>query len=99
MTLSIKTPWVEWHYAECRDLNIVMLDVVVLSVVMLNVVAPKIWNHEVMCIPMLKLFHSFGYPSIEGGIVFNVKRANLLQYIEHYASIEDVYYRALIIDI
>ncbi len=37
MTLSI-TLYIEWHYAECRNLCIVMLNVVMLSVVMVNVV-------------------------------------------------------------
>jgi hypothetical protein len=46
MTLSIKTPWIESHYAECRyaeccDLFIVMLNVVLLSALMLNFVAPR----------------------------------------------------------
>jgi hypothetical protein len=39
MTLYIKC-----HYAECRDLCIVMLNVIMLSVVMLNVVAPHSCN-------------------------------------------------------
>ncbi len=51
MTLSITTPYIEWHYAEsqyaqCHYLFIVMLNVTLLNVtmlsdIMLNVVAPK----------------------------------------------------------
>ncbi len=37
MTLS-RTLYIECHYAECRDLCIVMLNVVMLNVVMLSVV-------------------------------------------------------------
>jgi hypothetical protein len=45
MTLS-RTLCIECHYAECRDLcivmlNVIMLNVVMLSVVMLNIVAPS----------------------------------------------------------
>jgi hypothetical protein len=50
MPLSIKTFWIKWRYAECRNICIVMLNVirlsvimlsaVMLSVIMLNVVAP-----------------------------------------------------------
>ncbi len=45
MTLS-RTLYIECHYAECRDLcivmlSVVMLNVVILSIVMLNVVAPS----------------------------------------------------------
>ncbi len=47
MTLSI-TLYIEWHYAECCNLCIIMLNVVMLSVVMpnvvmLNVVAPSFY--------------------------------------------------------
>jgi len=38
VTLSIN--WIECHYAECRNLFIVMLIVITLNVVLLNVVAP-----------------------------------------------------------
>ncbi len=41
MTLSL-TLYKEWHYAECRDLCIVMLNAVMPNDVMLNVVAPYI---------------------------------------------------------
>ena len=46
MALSIKTPWIESHYAECRyaecyDLFIAMLNVVLLSALMLNFMAPR----------------------------------------------------------
>jgi len=50
MTFSITTLYLEYHYAECRDLFIVMpnaimmsavkLNAIMLSVVMLNVMAP-----------------------------------------------------------
>jgi hypothetical protein len=39
MTLSITILHIQCHYAKCRDLFIVMLNVIMLSVVMLNVVA------------------------------------------------------------
>ena len=38
MTFSITTLYLEYHYAECRDLFIVMLNAIMLSVVMLSVV-------------------------------------------------------------
>ncbi len=40
-TLSTECYYADYHYAECRDLFIVMLNAIMLSVVMLNVVAPK----------------------------------------------------------
>jgi hypothetical protein len=39
--LCIECHYVEWCYAECRDLFTVILNVVMLNAVMLNVVAPQ----------------------------------------------------------
>jgi hypothetical protein len=52
MTLNITTLDIGCHYAECRNLFIVMLNVmpsVVMNIVMLNVIAPLKYDH-ILCI-------------------------------------------------
>jgi hypothetical protein len=47
------------HYAECRDLFIVMLNVIMLSVVMLSVVATILELFNIVILPILMAFYSF----------------------------------------
>ncbi len=57
VTLSINdgiTHYIEFHYAECRDLCIVMLSVVMLSVIMVSVV---MLNVVMLSVIMLNVFY------------------------------------------
>ncbi len=75
MTLS-RTLYIECHYAECRDLCIVMLNVIMLSVVMLNVI---MLNVVMLSVVMLNVVAPSSLLQTEGNLSLSVCPRQVLQ--------------------